>query len=87
MSEKTRYSDAELEEFRQIILDKLEKAKRDYDQLKSALPIPAVTIPKIPLDIQSPGGRGYDSFQGEAGRLAQRQSKLLNICRRQLIAD
>ena len=31
MAEKTRYSDAELEEFRAIILEKLEKAKKDYD--------------------------------------------------------
>ena len=35
MSEKTRYSDAELEEFRQIINEKLEKAYRDYDLLKA----------------------------------------------------
>ncbi len=34
--EKTRYSDEELEEFRQIILDKLEKAKRDLDMLTEA---------------------------------------------------
>lgn len=32
MAEKTRYSDEELEEFRQIINDKLALAKRDYDQ-------------------------------------------------------
>ena len=31
MSEKVRYSDEELEEFRQVILQKLELAKRDYD--------------------------------------------------------
>lgn len=37
MAEKTRYSDAELEEFRQLILEKLELAKRDYDQLKQSL--------------------------------------------------
>ena len=30
MAEKTRYSDAELEEFRAIILEKLEKAKKDF---------------------------------------------------------
>jgi len=34
MAEKTRYSDAELEEFRAIIMEKLELAQRDYDQLK-----------------------------------------------------
>ena len=37
MAEKTRYSDAELEEFRAIILDKLEKAKRDYEMLRSGV--------------------------------------------------
>ena len=35
--EKTRYSDEELEEFRQIILDKLEKARKDYNLLKNAI--------------------------------------------------
>ena len=34
MAEKTRYSDAELEEFRAIIMEKLELAQRDYEQLK-----------------------------------------------------
>lgn len=37
MSEKTRYSDAELEEFRSIILQKLELAQRDYDSMKATL--------------------------------------------------
>ena len=32
-----RYSDAELEEFKQIILEKLEKANRDYEQLKKSI--------------------------------------------------
>ena len=37
MAEKTRYSDAELEEFRAIIMEKLELAQRDYERLKNAL--------------------------------------------------
>lgn len=37
MAEKTRYSDAELEEFKQIILEKLEKAQKEYDQLRAQL--------------------------------------------------
>ena len=37
MAEKTRYSDEELEEFRQIILEKLALAKRDYDQMMDTL--------------------------------------------------
>ncbi|MBP3768147.1 MAG: TraR/DksA family transcriptional regulator [Prevotella sp.] len=37
MSEKTRYTDEELEEFREIINDKLSLAKRDYDQMMRVL--------------------------------------------------
>lgn len=35
--EKTRYSDQELEEFKQLILAKLEGAQSDYDLLKNSL--------------------------------------------------
>lgn len=35
MEEKTRYSDEELQEFKELILAKLEKAKRDYELLRS----------------------------------------------------
>ena len=37
MSEKNRYSDAELEEFRAIIMDKLEAARIDYELLKATI--------------------------------------------------
>ena len=37
MAEKTRYSDEELEEFRQIINEKMALAKRDYDQMMRVL--------------------------------------------------
>ena len=37
MTEKTRYTDEELEEFRQIINDKLALAKRDYEQMMRVL--------------------------------------------------
>ena len=37
MAEKTRYNDEELEEFRQIINEKLALAKRDYDQMMATL--------------------------------------------------
>ena len=35
--EKTRFSDAELQEFKAIILEKLEEAKEDFDLLKSSM--------------------------------------------------
>ena len=37
MAEKTRYTDEELEEFRQIINEKMALAKRDYDQMMRVL--------------------------------------------------
>ncbi len=37
MSEKTRYSDAELEEFKTLILEKLEKAQHEYEELRTAI--------------------------------------------------
>ena len=35
--EKTRYSDAELEEFRKVILQKLEAARADYELLRDTI--------------------------------------------------
>lgn len=35
MTERTRYSDAELEEFRLLIEEKLENAKKEYEELRS----------------------------------------------------
>ena len=35
MSEKTRYSDEELEEFRVLIQEKLDKAQQEYEELRS----------------------------------------------------
>ena len=37
MAEKTRYTDEELAEFKQIILEKLELAQRDYKQMMDTL--------------------------------------------------
>ncbi len=37
MSEKTRYSDLELQEFKELILNKLEQARQDYESLRASL--------------------------------------------------
>ena len=37
MTEKTRYSDEELQEFKELILAKLEKASLEYDRLRDNL--------------------------------------------------
>ncbi|MBQ0030046.1 MAG: TraR/DksA C4-type zinc finger protein [Paludibacteraceae bacterium] len=37
MAEKTRYSDEELQEFKELILSKLEKAKAEYESLRASM--------------------------------------------------
>lgn len=78
MAEKTRYSDEELEEFKQIILEKLEKAKRDFDLLKSAI----TQSESNDTQDTSPTFKVLEEgaatlSKEEAGRLAQRQQKFI----------
>ena len=86
MAEKTRYSDAELEEFRAIILEKLELAKRDYDMLKSGITNSdgndtADTSPTF--KVLEEGASTLSKEQ--AGRLAQRQMKFIQNLQAALI--
>ena len=37
MAEKLRYSDAELQDFKVLILEKLEQAQKEYDDLRSSM--------------------------------------------------
>ena len=37
MAEKTRYSDEELAEFKELILKKLEQAKKEYNELRASM--------------------------------------------------
>ena len=76
--EKTRFSDVELAEFKQIILEKLDKAKKDYDILKSTI------TQGDSNDIQdtSPTFKVLEEgastlSKEEAGNLAQRQQKFI----------
>lgn len=78
MAEKTKYSDAELEEFRSIILDKLEKAKKDYELLKAAV----MNSDGNDVSDTSPTFKVLEEgaatlSKEEAGRLAQRQMKFI----------
>ncbi len=78
MAEKTRYSDAELEEFRAIINEKLKQAYSDYDQLKNALN----NLDGNDTSDTSPTFKVLEEgattmSKEEAGRLAQRQMKFI----------
>jgi RNA polymerase-binding protein DksA len=86
MAEKTRYSDEELEEFRQIILTKLDKAKRDYEILKSSITHEESndTMDTSPTFKVLEEGATTLSKE-EAGRLAQRQLKFIQHLQAALI--
>lgn len=78
MEEKTRYSDAELEEFRAIINAKLKQAYDDYEQLKNALN----NLDGNDTSDTSPTFKVLEEgattmTKEEAGRLAQRQMKFI----------
>ncbi len=86
MAEKTKYSDEELEEFRIIILDKLEKAKRDYDQLRSGITNAEgndVSDTSPTFKVLEEGAATLS--KEESGRLAQRQMKFIQSLQTALV--
>jgi len=86
MNEKTKYSDGELEEFRTIILDKLEAAKRDYDLLKATIMNADgndVTDTSPTFKVLEEGAATLS--KEEAGRLAQRQMKFIQSLQAALV--
>ncbi len=78
MAEKTRYSDDELMEFKELILKKLEKAKEDYELLKASI----TQSESNDTQDTSPTFKVLEEgaatlSKEEAGRLAQRQHKFI----------
>ncbi len=85
-SKKNRYSDEELEEFKSIILNKLEKARADLKLLTEAIS----TGDENGTDDTSPTFKvleeGYQVLSKEEnGRLAARQQKFINNLENALI--
>lgn len=78
MSEKTRYSDAELQEFKEIIIAKLTKARSDYELLKNTITLEDGndTQDTSPTFKVLEEGAAVLSKE-EAGKLAQRQQKFI----------
>lgn len=78
MSEKTRYSDEELQEFKELILAKLDKAKREYELLKADVTNTegndiADTSPTFKVLEEGASTLGKEA----SGRLAERQMKFI----------
>ena len=74
MAEKTRYTDDELEEFRQIINEKLALAKRDYDQMMAVL----TNQDSNAVDDTSPTYKAL-----EEGSVTQSKEELISMAARQ----
>lgn len=86
MAEKTRYSDEELEEFRQLINEKLAVAQRDYDALKASL----MNADNNSTDDTSPTYKVLEEgantlSKEETTRLAQRQMKFIQSLQAALV--
>lgn len=86
MTEKTRYTDEELEEFRAIILEKLEKAQHEYENLRQSLMNSdgndtADTSPTFKVLEEG----AYTLGKEEAARLAERQRVFINHLRAALV--
>ncbi len=86
MNEKTRYSDEELEEFRQLIMEKLERAEREYGNLCNSLRNTdgngtADTSPTF----KALEDGAYTLGKEESARLAERQRVFINHLRAALV--
>ena len=78
MGEKNRYSDAELQEFKELILKKLAKAQKDYEMYRSSIMHGDSndTMDTSPTFKVLEEGAATLSKE-EAGKLAQRQLKFI----------
>ena len=86
MSDKTRYSDEELQEFKELILQKLEKAQNEYDSLRSLINNTdgndtADTSPTFKILEEGAATLSKE----EAGQLAQRQKSFIQHLQNALI--
>lgn len=78
MAEKTRYTDEELAEFKTLILEKLEKAQRDYEKLLRNI----MNKDGNDVDDTSPTYKNFEDgtnamLKEENNRLAARQMKFI----------
>ncbi len=84
--EKTRYSDEELQEFKEIILKKLAKAKESYELYMSILTHKGDNSDEDTAPTFKGVDDGYyEMGREEAARLAQRQLKFIRNLEKALI--
>lgn len=86
MAEKTRYTDAELEEFRELIAEKLDKAQKEYESLRNGI----TNLDGNDVMDTSPTFKVLEEgaatlSKEEAGRMAQRQMNFIQHLQQALI--
>lgn len=86
MNEKTKYSDAELEEFKALIIEKMEAAKREFENLRATV----MNANENDTEDTSPTFKNMEEgastlSKEDAGRLAQRQMKFIQNLQAALI--
>lgn len=86
MADKTRYSDQELQEFKQLILSKLEKAKESYQMFMDVLTHKGDNSDEDTAPVYKGVDDGsFELSREEAARLAQRQIKFIRNLEKALI--
>lgn len=79
MADKTRYSDEELQEFKELILAKIEKAQHEYDSLRASLMNNAGNdVADTSPTFKALEEGAYTLGREEAARLAERQRQFIS---------
>lgn len=78
MAEKTRYSDEELAEFKAIILEKIQRAKAEFDELRSYVSnAEGNDVKDTSPTFKTLEEGASTASKEEAGQLAQRQASFI----------
>ena len=86
MNEKTKYSDTELEEFKALIIEKMEAAKGEFENLRATVMNANVNDTEDTSPTFKNMEEGASTLSKEdAGRLAQRQMKFIQNLQAALI--
>lgn len=86
MSEKLRYSDEELQEFKELILAKLEKAEKEYENLCASLRnTDGNGVSDTSPTFKTLEDGAYTLGREESARLAERQRVFINHLRAALV--
>lgn len=78
MAEKARYSDEELQEFKELILEKIDKAQREYDTLRASfMNSDGNGVADTSPTFKALEEGAYTLGKEEAARLAERQRQFI----------